>query len=173
MMTTILCKRPTSFNNLQGAIEWVLEQNMCRSRRAAAISMPAQLRQEADKLWYWRTPLLKSEPAWQGWYEGLSDAFLAVKVPKVLVLAGSDRLDKSLTIAQMQGKFQMVLVPNAGHAVHEDEADRMVDTIRTFIRRFRVGQPPLSFPKPTPGLAPVLPQAAGPLHSSGPSSQPA
>lgn len=47
----------------------------------------------------------------QGWYEGLSDAFLGVKAPKVLMLAGTDRLDRTLTIGQMQGRFQMVLLP--------------------------------------------------------------
>ena len=165
MMTTILEKRPSSFKDPQAAIEWAIDQNLCRSRRAAAISMPSQLQQQGDK-WYWRTPLLKSEPSWQGWYEGLSEGFLAVKVPKALVLAGSDRLDKSLTIAQMQGKFQMVLVPNSGHAVQEDEADKMIETVSTFIKRFRVGQPPLTFPKAAPGLPPVLPQAAGPLHDA-------
>ena len=163
MMTTILQKRPASFVDPQAAIEWAVEQNVCRSRRAAAISMPSQLI-ERDGAWRWRTPLLQSEPSWQGWYEGLSEAFLQVQAPKMLVLAGSDRLDKSLTIAQMQGKFQMVLVPNSGHAVHEDDSAKMIETLSTFIKRFRVGQPPLTFPKSTPGLPPVLPQAAGPLH---------
>lgn len=165
MMTTLLSKRPESFETRQAAIEWVLEHNMCKSRRAAAVSMPSQLRQRGGR-WCWRTPLLRSEPAWHGWYHGLSDAFLRVAVPKVLVLAGADRLDKSLTIAQMQGKFQMVLVPNAGHAVHEDEAERMVDTLQMFVKRFRIGQPPLSFLNTATGAPRVLPQAAGPLHGS-------
>lgn len=52
-------------------------------------------------------------PCRQGWYEGLSDAFLGVKVPKVLMLAGTDRLDRTLTIGQMQGRFQLVLLPQA------------------------------------------------------------
>jgi protein phosphatase methylesterase 1 len=50
-------------------------------------------------------------------------AFLDVKCPKVLLLAGADRLDRVLTIGQMQGKFQMILMPSAGHAVHEDASD--------------------------------------------------
>jgi protein phosphatase methylesterase 1 len=127
--------------------------------------MPGQLT-EREGSFYWRTPLAKSEPYWLGWYEGLSEAFLRVAVPKVLVLAGSDRLDKSLTIAQMQGKFQMVLVPNAGHAVHEDDAEKMVETISTFIKRFRIGKPQMVFPKASPGTPVVLPQAAMPLHEA-------
>ena len=49
----------------------------------------------------------------EGWYKGLSEAFLGVCAPKVLMLAGTDRLDKPLTIGQMQGRFQMVLLPQA------------------------------------------------------------
>lgn len=45
---------------------------------------------------------MASQPHWRGWYEGLSDAFLALPAPKLLLLAGSDRLDKPLTIGQMQ-----------------------------------------------------------------------
>ena len=65
----------------------------------------------AGSRWKWRTPLHLSQPYWEDWYQGLSDLFTSVKAPKVLVLAGTDRLDKSLTIGQMQGKFQLVLLP--------------------------------------------------------------
>ena len=54
----------------------------------------------------------------EGWYTGLSGAFLGVRVPKVLLLAGTDRLDRELTIGQMQGRFQMVLLPQVGALVH-------------------------------------------------------
>lgn len=52
-----------------------------------------------------------SQPYWEGWYKGLSDMFMSVVIPKVLVLAGTDRLDRVLTVGQMQGKFQLVLLP--------------------------------------------------------------
>jgi protein phosphatase methylesterase 1 len=39
----------------------------------------------------WRTPLSVSRPHWEGWYRGLSDTFLALPVPKMLLLAGTDR----------------------------------------------------------------------------------
>ena len=51
----------------------------------------------------------------RGWYEGLSEAFLGSKGPKVLMLAGTDRLDRTLTIGQMQGRFQMVVLPQVLH----------------------------------------------------------
>ncbi len=53
----------------------------------------------------------------RGWYEGLSEAFLGFKGPKVLMLAGTDRLDRTLTIGQMQGRFQMVVLPQVSHVL--------------------------------------------------------
>lgn len=52
-----------------------------------------------------------SQPFWEGWYQGLSGLFMGLKVPKLLVLADTNRLDTPLTVAQMQGRFQMQLVP--------------------------------------------------------------
>ena len=53
------------------------------------------------------------------WFTGLSSRFLAARTARLLVLAGTDRLDKELMIGQMQGKFQMVVVPGVGHMLHE------------------------------------------------------
>lgn len=88
----------------------------------------------------WRTDLVSSAPHWRRWYEGLSGLFLGLAIPKMLILAGTDRLDRPLTIGQMQGKYQLVLLPKAGHAVHEDEPDRVADVLSGFITRYRVGQ---------------------------------
>lgn len=100
---------------------------------------------ESDGQWIWRTPLLQSEPHWEGWYLGLSQLFLDLSVPKLLCLAGTDRLDKTLMVGQMQGKFQLSLIPTAGHAIHEDDADHIVEILSNFIQKFRIGQSPLPF----------------------------
>ncbi|KAK9801971.1 hypothetical protein WJX73_003978 [Symbiochloris irregularis] len=116
-----------------------------------ATPMPDAVPDEAPALegrWYWRTHLQSSQRFWEGWYRGLSNHFLSVPAPKVLVIADTNRLDTALTIGQMQGKFQQVLVPQAGHAVHEDNADQVATILTTFMKRNRVGEPPLSFPKP-------------------------
>jgi hypothetical protein len=46
-------------------------------------------------------------PFWNGidvdWFKGLSGKFLASRAGKLLLLAGTDRLDKPLMIGQMQG----------------------------------------------------------------------
>lgn len=54
-----------------------------------------------------------------GWFSGLSAKFLTVRAARLLILAGTDRLDKTLMIGQMQGKFQLEVVPDVGHMVHE------------------------------------------------------
>ena len=42
---------------------------------------------------------MESEQYWKGWFKGLTQSFLNVKIPKVLFLAEKDRMDKELTIA--------------------------------------------------------------------------
>ena len=56
-----------------------------------------------DRPWTWRTDLAATQPYWEGWFVGLSKKFLEAKGGKLLLLAGTDRLDKELMIGQMQG----------------------------------------------------------------------
>ena len=63
---------------------------------------------------------------------------------KQLILAGSERMDKELTIAQMQGKFQMEILP-AGHAVQEDVPERVAEVLASFLVRNKFAPPLASF----------------------------
>lgn len=58
----------------------------------------------SNKNYTWRIDLGKTEQHWSGWFQGLSTAFLNVSSPKMLLLAGVDRLDRELTVGQMQGE---------------------------------------------------------------------
>ena len=89
----------------------------------------------------WRIDLSKTEQFWQGWFSGLSKLFLSCECPKLLLLAGVDRLDRDLTVGQMQGKFQMHVVPKSGHAVHEDAPEQVADCIASFLVRHKLVQP--------------------------------
>lgn len=86
----------------------------------------------------WRVDLERTEPHWHGWFEGISAKFIAAPVAKLLLLAGVDRLDKDLTIAQMQGKFQMQVFSNSGHSIHEDAPERVAEAIASFLTRMRI-----------------------------------
>lgn len=52
----------------------------------------------------WRIDLCKTEKHWPGWFQGLSKKFLSIHAQKLLLLANIDRMDKDLTVGQMQGK---------------------------------------------------------------------
>jgi hypothetical protein len=56
--------------------------------------------------------LTKREIKWRGWFPDLSKKIYDLTCPKMLLLAGIDRLDKELTVRQMQGKFTRLITLN-------------------------------------------------------------
>ena len=68
----------------------------------------------------------------------MTKCFLSIRIPKILVLASSDRMDKELTIAQMQGKFKLSVIKNVGHIIHEDDAKATFNMIESFIETFKI-----------------------------------
>uniref|UniRef100_A0A182TG35 Protein phosphatase methylesterase 1 n=1 Tax=Anopheles melas TaxID=34690 RepID=A0A182TG35_9DIPT len=103
---------------------------------AAAAASAVNLRKYA-----WRIDLSKSEKYWEGWFSGLSQKFLDIHVPKLLLLAGIDNLDRALTVGQMQGKFQLQVLARCGHAVHEDRPHEVAEVLATYLIRNRFAQP--------------------------------
>ncbi|CAK9216196.1 unnamed protein product [Sphagnum troendelagicum] len=134
-MQYILSDQQLHFPSVEKAIEWsVRGGGALRNVDSAHISVPSTLKYQEDRHCYvWRTHLEHSEAYWRGWYEGLSDVFLSCPVPKLLLLAGTDRLDRNLTIGQMQGKFQMIVVRNTGYAIQEDVPDEFANVMLNFI----------------------------------------
>jgi len=98
----------------------------------------------------WRIDLTKTEQFWKGWFEGMSKMFLSCSVPRLLLLAGIDRLDKDLTVGQMQGKFQMQVMPQCGHVVHEDSPDKVADAIASFLVRNKLAEATGNFQRTFP-----------------------
>jgi protein phosphatase methylesterase 1 len=97
------------------------------------------------KKYTWRIDLSRSERHWAGWFENLSDKFLEVSVPKLLILAGIDNLDKKLTVGQMQGKFQLQVLARTGHAVHEDQPHQVAETIASYLIRNKFAEAKTGF----------------------------
>ncbi|XP_024536042.1 protein phosphatase methylesterase 1 isoform X1 [Selaginella moellendorffii] len=166
-MQKLLSNRPPAFPSVEKAIEWNVKGGSLRNIDSARVSIPPTLKyNEERKCYVWLTPLEKSERHWRGWYlhfctntvsifeeiillcryEGLSDIFLSAPVAKVLLLAGTDRLDKSLTIGQMQGKFQMIVVRHTGHAIQEDVPEEFSSLVLTFVARNRIGAHGIDIP---------------------------
>lgn len=107
-MDTYLSTRPRSFPSLASGIEWHTKSRTIRNPTSARVSVPSLLRESTTKdSWVWRTDLAATKPFWEGWFIGLSKKFLESRGGKLLLLAGTDRLDKELMIGQMQGKISV------------------------------------------------------------------
>ncbi|KAK8853103.1 hypothetical protein IAR55_003804 [Kwoniella newhampshirensis] len=141
LMKSILSQRPTLFRSVVDGIHWHLSSNSIRDPESARVSVPSIIVPDPGPSagpggqQVWRTDLLATEPYWLEWYEGLSSRFLTAKCARLLVLAGQERLDRELMVGQMQGKFQLEVMPNVGHYLHEDNPSSLAATIVTFWRR--------------------------------------
>lgn len=154
-MQTYLSTRPAGFATLRDAIEWHVRSRTIRNAVSARTSVPGllvdttgtgkedggeeggQQRQKgkADRPWVWKTDLAATQPFWEGWFVGLSKKFLEARGGKMLLLAGTDRLDTELTIGQMQGKYALQVFPEAGHFIHEDLPEKSAIALVDFYRR--------------------------------------
>lgn len=100
-----------------------------------SLKFQAPLASANPKKYTWRIDLSQTERYWKGWFEDLSNKFLNTPVPKLLILAGIDNLDKTLQIGQMQGKFQLQVLARTGHAVHEDQPSHVAEILGSYLIR--------------------------------------
>jgi protein phosphatase methylesterase 1 len=102
-MENIVMSRPPEFKSLSSVVQYGVKSGTVKDIESARVSMPHQVVSKSDDSgstkYVWRTDLMASKPYWEGWFKGLTKCFLDVRVPKQLLLAGSDRMDKELTIA--------------------------------------------------------------------------
>ncbi|KAL7176623.1 hypothetical protein ACSBR2_030044 [Camellia fascicularis] len=139
-MQKILSGRMQYFSTIEKAVEWNVKGGSLRNIESARVSIPSTLKfDDSKKCYIHRARLEETEQYWRGWYEGLSERFLSCPTPKLLLLAGTDRLDRTLTIGQMQGKFQMVVVRHTGHAIQEDVPEEFATLVLNFISHNRIG----------------------------------
>ncbi|RLN79776.1 hypothetical protein BBO99_00005021 [Phytophthora kernoviae] len=129
-MGVILEKRPSRFRSYKDAIQWALHSGMVRNPEAADVSIPSQLRTLEEGSLVDTCLMLLVD-----WFIGLSEQFLGLKEAKILVLAGSDRLDTALVRGQMMGKFEMRIMYGSGHAIQEDCPDQVATAIMEFSGR--------------------------------------
>lgn len=134
-MQTYLSTRPTSFPSVEDAIDWHVRSRSIRNPESARVSTPPLIQHQENDLWVWRIDLGATASYWENWFTGLSSSFMSGKAAKLLILAGTDRLDKDLMIGQMQGKFQLQVFPEAGHFVQEDLPEKTAQTLEEFFRR--------------------------------------
>ncbi|KAL5038317.1 Protein phosphatase methylesterase 1 [Batrachochytrium dendrobatidis] len=134
-MKRILQARPSMFNSEDEAIQWAAKNNHVKNIELARLTIIDQLIKIPSGKLIWRTDLQKTSHHWKDWFDNLSEKFLAVRAGRLLVLAEADRLDKPLTIGQMQGKFQMEIYLESGHNIQEDAPDRLARDLHEFWKR--------------------------------------
>ncbi|PYH99999.1 protein phosphatase methylesterase [Aspergillus ellipticus CBS 707.79] len=139
-METYLLTRPSRFPSITSGIEWHTRSRTIRNKTSARVSVPSLLYEESapfdsSKPWVWRTNLSETKPFWENWFVGLSRKFLEARGGKLLLLAGTDRLDKELMIGQMQGKYQLQVLPEAGHFIQEDQPTKTAQILVDFYKR--------------------------------------
>ena len=136
-MPAFLEKRPPCFESVDAAARWYVAEGGMKSIEAAKRSVGRTLvpdPKDATAL-TWRTDLAATSGDWEGWFTGMNARFLSSSCPKLLLLANTDRLDKGLTLAMMQGKFQFEVVREAGHHVQEDQPQVVAEKLFRFVSR--------------------------------------
>ncbi len=137
-MRKLIISRPKYFTSLERAIRYMITSKTVNNIKSAKLSMPHLLQQTGMK-YYWKTNLLFTEIYWKDWFKNLTQNFLNSFVPKVLLLASPDRLDKDLTIAHMSGQFRMLCCKMpVGHHVHEDDPKGTAAFMKNFLESFKV-----------------------------------
>ncbi|GAA6054032.1 hypothetical protein JCM3770_001330 [Rhodotorula araucariae] len=142
-MSALIAGQPKSFDSQADAIAWHVHSRTINNLASARVSVPPLVKParppaegtEPEGPYVWRMRLEETEPYWRGWFTGLSAKFLSCRAAKLLLLAGTDRLDRELLIGQMQGKYQLEVYPDVGHCVHEDAPARTAETLREFWER--------------------------------------
>ncbi len=139
-MPAILCDIPRNFASFEEALKWTLQgahsHHFPGSRANAFIkaSLESQLIEHRGQ-WTWIADLSAMQPYWNDWFGGLTDNFLSFPGSRMLVLAGTDYMDRKMTVAQMQGKFQLILVRESGHAIQEDQPGDLSRPLASMIEK--------------------------------------
>ncbi|KAI3381586.1 hypothetical protein SNEBB_003548 [Seison nebaliae] len=93
---------------------------------------------ESMSKYEWRIDLIKTEKSWSSWFANLSDLFINLPTNKILYMNNVDELDKKLTIAHMQGKFEVGIIPKAGHAIQEDNPTGLATDLQRFLQKRQI-----------------------------------
>ncbi|KAG1832359.1 hypothetical protein DFJ58DRAFT_823134 [Suillus subalutaceus] len=155
-MHAILNSRPEGFDSVEEAIEWHVNTGLVHNPISARVSIPSIIVSADSPLtpstranigfkYKWRTPLRSTAPHWDSkpilapliciliflsrWFPSLSSLFLGLRSARLLVLAGAERLDTTLMVGQMQGKFWLEVMAGSGvgHLMHEDNPTKLAD----------------------------------------------
>lgn len=143
-ITRFINRRPKSFRTFSEAVQWHLKTQLLRNETSARISVSDLLKYDDTGNLVWKSDLGHLTGFWDSWFLNLSNNFIKCgsdskhAISKLLVLSGSETLDRELIIGQMQGKYQLIVFNNtthAGHFLQEDIPMQLSISIMEFVRR--------------------------------------
>lgn len=154
-MSEIIKEIPKSFENLQSAFEWSFStlnshthhcpltnfhskpwiiEGIKKSLRSQ-LKLKLKTTNSNSESLEWITDLSKMESFWNSWFNGLTKNFIKFPGSRILVLADTDYMDREMIVAQMQGKFQLSVIRQCGHAIQEDRPDELAVHIDGMIQK--------------------------------------
>lgn len=134
-MKQILLQRPAGFRTDYDACLYISSAGELENFESASVSAQGRLKKDDEGNWVWRTDLIKCEHSWEGWFKGFADAYIKSNPYKVLILPDINRLDTPFTIGHMSGKFQLEVVLNTNHCIHEDSPDHVAQILTKMCAR--------------------------------------
>lgn len=127
---------PSYFHEIQQCIEFSIHHHRPHNTYSALISVPPLLtHDESEGIYTWKTPLLKYESDWTSWFTGFNDNFLSLSCYHCLIVATIDRLDKKMSMAHMQGRFELYVThgTDGGHFIQEDNPGELLGIVVKFL----------------------------------------
>ena len=134
-MKKMLLARPQAFASPDEAISYIATSGEMNNFESAAVSAQGRFTQDADGKLRWKVDFLQCEKDWVGWFLGFADAYLKAPPYKVLVVPDINRLDTPFTIGHMSGKFQLHVVLETNHCVHEDNPGDVAEMLMKVVKR--------------------------------------
>ena len=143
-MSGIIQDIPKSFKDLKMALKWSLSSSHSHHHSQAASkqiqgieqSLQSQLKFNNETgSCEWICDLSLMKPFWDFWFTGLTENFLKFPGSRLLILADTDYMDKEMIVAQMQGKFQLAIVRESGHAIQEDKPEELSEIVNGMIQK--------------------------------------
>ncbi|KAG0348502.1 Protein phosphatase methylesterase 1 [Podila humilis] len=139
-------RRPSSFENLQEAVEFGYQSGDSKNLDSIRVSYPYMVKPapfttpETSSRQVFKTDMAEIiRLFWDVWFIDMTTKFLAppAAIPKMLVLAGNDRmLDAQHKAALAEKKFTLLVMPNSGHSVQEDEPQLLAREIVAFWKKY-------------------------------------
>lgn len=139
-MKRMLMMRPQTFETPRDAVCYIATTGEMQNFESAAISAQGRFEKKEDGLLHWKPDFLQCEKNWVGWFKGFAQSFLTAPPYKVLVLPDINRLDTPFTIGHMSGKFQLEVLLETNHCVHEDKPREFAEMVLKLVKRIGASQ---------------------------------